>query len=48
MNEHILIIDDDIKLTDLIKRYLENELRSKYGFFGTSIAMTFKDKDMGS
>ena len=24
MNEHILIIDDDIKLTDLIKRYLEN------------------------
>lgn len=24
MNDHILIIDDDIKLTDLIKKYLEN------------------------
>ena len=24
MSEHILIIDDDIKLTDLIKKYLEN------------------------
>lgn len=24
MNDHVLIIDDDIKLTDLIKKYLEN------------------------
>ena len=24
MNEHILIIDDDVKLTDLIKKYLES------------------------
>ena len=24
MNDHILIIDDDVKLTDLIKKYLEN------------------------
>ena len=24
MNDHVLIIDEDIKLTDLIKKYLEN------------------------
>ena len=42
----IFFVNNSANIHFSYKRYLENELRSKYGFFGTSIAMTFKDKDM--
>ena len=31
MNNHILIIDDDVKLTDLIKTYLQNQKSAPSG-----------------
>ena len=42
----IFFVNNSLNIHFSYKRYLENELRNKYGFFGTSIAMTFKDKDM--